>query len=411
MDAVRGRIDPDVFRDRLVLIGATGLGLLDYQATPLGVRMAGIEIHAQLLESMFDGTLLHRPAAAAAAELAWLFAAGALLIATVPLVRPRHAALLFVAQLLLGLAVAFALFRTAHWLLDAAWPAVGATLVYGALLSGTLAETDRQRRALARALASAREAAARTAGELEAARRIQLGMLPPASSVFYGDSRFELEALLDTAKTVGGDLYDYFKLGENRLFFLVGDVSGKGLPASIFMAVSKALYKSAALRERTSIGLVMRLAEEEIARDNPEALFVTLFAGWLDLESGRLEYCNAGHETPLLVSPDGRVRKLAGAEGPPLCVLEKYEYRSAACTLAGGEILCLVTDGVTESMDAEGRLYGRDRLERLLVMHAAEQSAGALVKRIREDVEAQAGSAERSDDITIVAIRWLGSAA
>jgi serine phosphatase RsbU (regulator of sigma subunit) len=215
--------------------------------------------------------------------------------------------------------------------------------------------------------------------------------------------------LLDTAKTVGGDLYDYFKLGDDRLFFLVGDVSGKGLPASIFMAVSKALYKSAALREMGEIGTVMRTAQAEIGRDNPEALFVTLFAGLLDLGTGRLEYCNAGHETPLLVSPaqSGAVR-LLGAEGPPLCVLDGFDFRSASHALAEEQTLCLVTDGVTEAMDAQGNLYGRGRLESLVSRSGGRETAAGLVKMIRDDVDAHAGDAERSDDITIVVLKWRG---
>jgi CHASE2 domain-containing sensor protein/serine phosphatase RsbU (regulator of sigma subunit) len=408
-DVLHGRIDPAVLSGKLVLIGATGLGLLDYQTTPIGDRMPGIEIHAQLLESILEHALLRRPPSAAPVEAGWLLAAGVMLILLVPVVRPRHAVLLFCAQLLLAAAITFALFMTQRWLIDAAWPAFGTTLVFGALLGGTLAESDRQRRALARALAAEREAAARAAGELEAARRIQLGMLPPTSGAFYRDKRFELEALLDTAKTVGGDLYDYFKLGENRLFFLVGDVSGKGLAASIFMAVSKALYKSAALREAGEIGAVMHIAQAEIARDNPEAFFVTLFAGWLDLETGQLEYCNAGHETPLLVSSSQPgARKLSGGEGPPLCVLDDFEFRSASCVMAPGETLCLVTDGVTEAMDAESKLYGRGRLESLIARSVGRETAGGLLKMIWDDVGAHAGNAERSDDITILVLKWLG---
>ena len=106
------------------------------------------------------------------------------------------------------------------------------------------------------------------------------------------------------ARETGGDLYDYFLLDARRLFFLVGDVAGKGLSASIFMAVSKALYKSATLRAQDpDIGSLMTAANAEVSRDNPQMLFVTVFAGILDLESGELEYCNAGHENPFLVDP------------------------------------------------------------------------------------------------------------
>ncbi len=411
IDVLHGNVDPVIFNRRLVLVGATGLGLLDHQATPLGVRMPGIEIHAQLLENIFEQRMLRRPSFAAAMERAWLLLVGVFLIAAVPVIRPRTATMIFAAQLAACLAAGFGLYVWQIWLIDAAWPALSSALVFGTLLAGTLADTDRQRRALTQALAIEREAAARAAGELEAARRIQLGMLPPTSGAYYQDRRFELEAVLDTARTVGGDLYDYFKLDENRLFFGVGDVSGKGLPASIFMAVSKALYKSAALRQGGDIGAVMCAAQAEIARDNPEAFFVTLFAGLVDLSSGRLDYCNAGHETPLLISSSRagvRVRKLSGGEGPPLCVLENFEFRSASCVLDRGEALCVVTDGVTEAMDAHERLYGRSRLEDFLAAQSPAATAANLLQAIRDDVESHVAGAERSDDITILVLRWRG---
>src|SRR5206468_124651 len=119
-----------------------------------------------------------------------------------------------------------------------------------------------------------------------------------------GDARLDLYALLEPAREVGGDLYDFFSLDRDRLCLLIGDVAGKGLPGSLFMAVSKALYKSAALRGVGSVDAVMREADREISRDNAEGLFVTMLAGILDASSGLLEYCNAGHE-PLYLLPNG----------------------------------------------------------------------------------------------------------
>ena len=306
LDAIRGDIDPELIRGKIALVGATGLGLLDYQTTPLGERMPGIEIHAQVLENIFEDSLLRRPGHFEQLERLLLLGCGLILILAVPAARPRMAALIYGAVVAGLLVLGFALYSWKLLLLDVAWPAAASTVLFGVLLSGALAESDRQRRALRRALEAEREAAARAAGELEAARRIQMGMLPPSSADFYGDPRFSLQALIETAKSVGGDLYDFFKLDADRLFFMVGDVAGKGLPASIFMAVSKALYKSAALRSRLEgaavIGEVMRSANDEIARDNPEMLFVTVFAGILDLNSGEVNYCNAGHDAPYLLN-------------------------------------------------------------------------------------------------------------
>ena len=172
------------------------------------------------------------------------------------------------------------------------------------MLGLTLTEAQRQRRALRRQLEAEREAAARVAGELQAARRIQMGILPAPATVLRGDDRIALYAFLEPARIVGGDLYDFFRLDGDRLFFLVGDVSGHGVAGSLFMAVSKALCKSAALRSG-DLGAMMRESNAEISRDNPEALFVTVWAGLLDARTGRLEYCNAGHEPVWLLGPGG----------------------------------------------------------------------------------------------------------
>jgi len=410
-DVLSGRVDPEQMRGKIALIGATGLGLLDYQTTPNGQRIPGIEIHAQILESIFEDSLLQRPEFLRNVERVVLLVSGLILILAVPAVKPRIAAFIY-ALLIAGLlAAGFALYYWQRMLVDVAWPVAVCTILFGVMLTGTLTEADRQRRTLRQALQAEREAAARAAGELEAAQRIQMGMLPPPSASFYGDPRFSLQALIEPAKSVGGDLYDFFKLDGDRLFFMVGDVAGKGLPASIFMAVSKALYKSAALRmERgADIGEVMRAANAEIARDNPEMLFVTVFAGILDLKTGELNWCNAGHDPPFCLRPGQKIpTRLEGDSGPPLCVIEGYAYNPERYALLPGEALCVFTDGVTEAMNAGDELYGRQRLFSVLKSSFGATDAMQLVNAIRDDVRAFVLDTERSDDLTILALRWNG---
>jgi serine phosphatase RsbU (regulator of sigma subunit)/CHASE2 domain-containing sensor protein len=413
LDAMRGDVDPELIRGKIALVGATGLGLLDYQTTPLGERIPGIEIHAQILENIYEDSLLRRPRHFDQTERLLLLGCGLILILAVPAARPRMAAVIYAALVAGLLVLGFALYYWKQLLLDVAWPTTAATVLFGVMLTGALAEADRQRRALRRALEAERDAAARAAGELEAARRIQMGMLPPPSANFYGDPRFSLQALIETAKSVGGDLYDFFKLDADRLFFMVGDVAGKGLPASIFMAVSKALYKSAALRSRLEGGAVisevMRAANDEIARDNQEMLFVTVFAGVLDLKSGELSYCNAGHDAPYLLHAQRPAPiRLESDSGPPLCVIEGYKYRSERYLMTPGESLCLYTDGVTEAMNAGGELYGRQRLFSLLTAVLAASDAVKVVDAVRDNVRDFVGATERSDDLTILALRWNG---
>jgi serine phosphatase RsbU (regulator of sigma subunit) len=213
------------------------------------------------------------------------------------------------------------------------------------------------------------------------------------------------------AREVGGDLYDFFMLDDRRLFFVVGDVAGKGLSASIFQAVSKALYKSTTLRAATAdVGELMSAANAEVARDNPEMLFVTAFAGVLDLDTGELGYCNAGHDNPYLVrTGEPAMHRLADGDGPPLCVMDDFPYTGAETTLAPGEWLCVVTDGVTEAQPADGELYGTERVEQTLLREAAAgTTARALVGALRADVDRFVAGAEPADDLTVLVVRWNG---
>jgi serine phosphatase RsbU (regulator of sigma subunit) len=401
-EVLSGKASPDLFRDKLVLVGVTGLGLLDFQATPLGERIPGVEVHAQVLEQIFDGRYLRRPTGASWLEAALLAAAGLLLIVFVPATRASLSAFLLAADLLLFAAIGALSFRSGI-LIDVAAPAVGLVAVFGVLLAATFAEADRQRRLL-------REAQARVAGELEAARRIQMGLLPAPRALFAAERRFGLDALLVPARTVGGDFYDCFMIDQHRLFFVVGDVSGKGLPASLFMALAKSLIKSIALRaENADPGAILVRANAEISRDNPESLFVTAFAGVLDTRTGSLSYCNAGHEPPLAFPPGGTMVCVEHAGGPPLCVIEGFEYPTGHRDLAPGEWLCVVTDGVTEAMNAGRDLYGAQRLRAALARMAAA-SPQALVQELVGDVGRFAAGAEQSDDLTLLCVQWHGVA-
>jgi serine phosphatase RsbU (regulator of sigma subunit)/CHASE2 domain-containing sensor protein len=408
-DVIAGTVDRDHIAGKLVLFGVTGIGLLDQQATPLGERMSGMEVHAQVLENIFDGNMLTRPHWMRGAETALIAVLGALLVLAVPVLSPVRSSLVLVAMtgglLLLGAA----LFRYAGVLLDAAAPVIDLNVLFGGLLRATLAESARQQKRLQRELEVQREAAARMAGELEAARRVQMGMLPVPALAFQGERRFDLHASMEPAREVGGDLYDFFMVGKSRLFFLVGDVSGKGMPASIFMALSKALYKSAALRSLPDLGRTMAEANVEITREDPEFLFVTVVACMLDVETGELAYCNAGHEPPHAVAADGKsVRQLAGG-GPPLCTLENYPYQMAHTRMAPGESLVLVSDGVPEAMNPAGEMFGRARLSRLLTTMPAEQTAEERVKAVNDEVRRFAADADMADDVTILVVRWRGN--
>lgn len=408
-DVLAGKLAPETFDRKLVLIAVTALGLGDHVFTPLGERVPGAEVHAQVMESVFDATTLLRPGWAAFAEAAAVGIPGLALIgcfarfgalATIPLVAVG----------LMGLAAGGSYLYDRHGLLlDAAGPAIGILLVYGYLVVGTMVEVARQRAFLRRELAAQREAAARLAGELEAAQRIQIGMLPKAQHAFPAETRFEVAAAMRPAREVGGDLYDFFMVDNDRLFLLIGDVAGKGLPASLFMVVSKVLVKSAALADCGHAGTLASRANREICRDNPELLFVTAVFAVVDLRTWEVEFAVAGHEGPYRVSLDGTMQQLYAEGGPPLCVLDECLYPTERAQLAPGETLVFFTDGVTEAMDAHGALFGRDRLEGAL-RSAAGDSASRLVEAVCGAVDRFSSGLPASDDSTVLAVRRVDTA-
>jgi len=410
-DVLAGTADLHQFDRKLVLIGVTALGLSDYQATPVTERMSGVEIHAQVLESIFDGDLLSRPRAAARTEAAVLLLTGLGLVLAVPRLRVTSSVGAFALLIVLLWVGGFLAYLYRGLLFDAALPSLALGGLFTAMLVVTLAEAESQRRILRRSIEQQREQAARVAGELEAARRIQMSSLPQPTAVFPGDTRLDLYAFLEPAREVGGDLYDFFALDHDRVFFLIGDVSGKGVPGSLFMVVSKALYKSAALRQARRVETLMREANAEISRENGEGLFVTVLAGILDTRTGLLEYCNAGHEPPYLVPSGERpIQRLADGGGPPLCAVDGFPYTASSLRLSPGDTVCLVTDGVTEAADAGGALFGRERLETLLAKTGPGTSATDVGDAIRQEVARFAEGVEPSDDLAILVVRWKGPA-
>jgi serine phosphatase RsbU (regulator of sigma subunit)/CHASE2 domain-containing sensor protein len=407
VDVLNGKVAADTFDQRLVLIGVTGLGQgSDMRMTPLGF-MHGTEIHAQLLENIIAGRLATRPRWSHTAEPALTFVLGLLLIAALPLLRPRWQAPLVALTLAVSAALGFGLWWHDLMLVDVATPMIGQALVVAAFIGGGFAEADRHRRRLRQELEVRKLAAAKTEGELEAGRRIQMSILPVAASV-ASDPRFDLAALIVPARQIGGDLYDFFKIDEDRLFLAVGDVSGKGVPAALFMALGKSLCKSAALRGDIDIGDIINRANGEISRDNSEMLFITMFASVLNLATGELHFCNAGHDAPILLRPGEPPLSVTGDGGPPLCIVDDFPYVTEVRQLVPGDVLCMTTDGITEAMTETGALMGRARTEAVLAAMPPNASATAITDGLQAAVAEFVAGAEPSDDLTILTVRWYG---
>ena len=414
-DVLDGKVAADLVENKLVLVGLTGSGLQDMRTTPLRELVPGIEIQAQVIESLFDGAVLHRPAWLKTTEVLLLACTGLLMIWLIPRRHGRLAAVLtsnqkastwFVTGLnVICLGAGFLIFKYTGLLFDAAGLFIGFSGLLASLVSSAMIEIEEENQRLAVEQQRMREEAARVAGELAAARTIQINSLPSAATLFAGEHRFAVAALLEPAREVGGDLYDFFMLDAHHLFFVIGDVSGKGVPASLFMAVTKALAKSAARRGEPKVAEIIVTANREIGAENPESFFVTAIAGIFDPDSGRLVLCNAGHDAPLCRRADGRIEALAAASGPPLCVLDGFPYAAEEYVLDHGDMLLLFTDGLTEANNVAGDLFGGERVAAALAGLPAACDAEGMLAAMREQLRQFVGAAEPSDDLTLLALQ------
>lgn len=242
--------------------------------------------------------------------------------------------------------------------------------------------------------------------ELEHAALIQRSILPTNFPPFPHRTEFELHASMIPAREVGGDFFDFFLLDDEHLGFVIGDVSGKGVPAALFMSVCRTLLRATA-RHQTSPGECFTYVNTSLAEQNVSGMFVTLFYGVLNTVTGDLAYANGGHNPPYIFSPDGTLRAVTESSGPLVGMIEGYQFVTRTDKLAPGEGILLYTDGVTEAMDAEGQFFGEQPLEQYLAEHASKP-AEQMVQNLHLTVQAFAKGAPQADDITVVALRYSG---
>jgi sigma-B regulation protein RsbU (phosphoserine phosphatase) len=241
------------------------------------------------------------------------------------------------------------------------------------------------------------------ASELAIAHQIQLGIVPKLFPPFPNRRDLDLFAVLEPARDVGGDLYDFALLDDDHLYVAIGDVSGKGVPASLLMAVGKTLLKSTVQGVRDP-ARALTLVNTELAEDNDSCMFITAFCGIINLRTGDLTFASAGHNPPLIVRGDKPVEILRRRPGPALAALQGSRYQNEAVRLAADDMLLLYTDGVTEAMNPANELFGEERLVELM---RAAPLAGTrpCIESIVRAVHAHAAGAEQSDDITLLAVR------
>jgi len=238
--------------------------------------------------------------------------------------------------------------------------------------------------------------------ELTSAAIIQQSYLPKYAALAGAGPALELGAKMRPARNVGGDLYDFFLLGDSRLAFAIGDVCGKGIPASMFMAVALTVLRMSAREEASAEAMVAR-TNALLCRDNATSMFATLFYGVLDLRSGVLEYCNCGHNAPLILHSDGQISFLP-ATGVPLGLYAGSSASANTVRLAPSDLLLLFTDGITEAMNPAEEEFTDDRLHET-VRPARHLAVNDFIEHIFRDVDAFAQDAEQADDMTCLVLR------
>lgn len=254
---------------------------------------------------------------------------------------------------------------------------------------------------LFRGLQKASMAKASIDSELNVASKIQMGLLKKEDKEVEDNKVTDIQAFIRPAKMVGGDLYDYC-IKDGRLFFCIGDVSGKGVPASLFMSEVLALFRNETQHSATAASIVSSI-NSTLAIGNRQSMFCTFFAGILELETGRLDYCSAGHNAPVLAG-----RFLSAQPQLPLAVFDGIPFAGHEVNMAPGDFLVLYTDGISEAEDVDKKLFGDDRLlaaiEEATAM--AGQTAAGVVDHLLKHVKEHTGAAEQNDDMTVLVVRY-----
>ncbi len=256
-----------------------------------------------------------------------------------------------------------------------------------------------------------RASLARLEMEMDSARKLQFGMLPRTFPACTQSALSRCTPLMEPAREVGGDLYDCFYASDHLFCFLVGDVSGKGASAAMFMARTRSLVRMAIdlIRQSGSETIaparIAAAVNRELCQNNDDRMFVTVFVGLLDTSTGVLAYTNAGHPAPHVLHASGEVEQVISKSEMPLGVRGNTEYHNETIALRPGDAMFVVSDGVVEAMNVDGALYTLDRLDADL-RGVSGVGTTELVRKVLENVNAFTGSAPKADDVTALALRW-----
>jgi len=246
----------------------------------------------------------------------------------------------------------------------------------------------------------------RMQSELRIAHDIQMGIIPKIFPPFPDKPEFDIYGILSPAKEVGGDFYDFFFMDSDRLCFVVGDVSDKGVPASLLMAVTKTMIKTMS-KDASTPDQILDMVNKEIAHDNDSSMFITIFCGILNIKTGEIMYSNGGHTLPLVVQSGYKIEFLKGDSGIAVGATEKAVYKTNKILLGPKDIICVYTDGITEALSKNQELFGENRLKEEMCA-VRQMPLKAIILDIQRKVNEFSDGMPQADDITLLAIQYLG---
>ena len=391
LDLLDGEVDSSFYRDKIILIGPYASGMQDAYPTSLdrASLMHGIDIQANTVEAFQKAFYPHELSHGLQLSVLFLIL---FILAFLFWKQPLHkVAVIWACSCLGWVLLCFLLYRLG-FILHILWVPVGISVLF---LASVLLNYLR-----------ARNEKIRVAAELDVARKIQYTMLPAQHPPFPDHKEFSLYASMTPAKKVGGDFFDYFLIDENHLGLAIGDVAGKGVPASLFMTVSSVLLRDHAL-QLSSPAEVLRSVNNMICMRNEENMFVTVWFGILDLRTGELTAANAGHEYPILKDPDGQFHIFKDRHGMPIGAMEGVRYREYSLSLSPGTVLLVYTDGLPEATNTREEQFGLDRAIALL-NKADTTDPDTIIHLLHDSVMAFTGSAPQFDDLTMLSLVWHG---
>ena len=393
-----GEVPADFWAGKIVLIGPYASGLQDSYYTPISnaEQMYGVEIQANVIQSLLEANTK-----AEVGDYPQLMALFLMCFAAISLYQKlglNWGGAVCAGFIVLGLGGSLLLYRLGY-VTHLLWLPVGVVLLYDAALVFKYIRAAKERRALA----LEKE---RIAAELSLAARIQESALIKEFPPFPERREFDIFASMDPAKEVGGDLYDFFMPDDDHLVLLIGDVSGKGVPASLFMMVAMTLLRHVAMNEKSPAS-IMQTVNHEICARNPEEMFITAWLGILEISTGRLVCVNAGHEYPALKYPGEGFALFKDKHGFVLGGMDGVRYREYELQLKPGSMLFVYTDGVPEATNAGEQLFGAERMVNALNGIQSDEPP-QILSAVKSAVDRFVGSAPQFDDLTMLCLKYNG---